>query len=91
MCRSIRTLHNFEPPATEAEIDAAALQYVRKIAGFTKPSKANQTAFDQAVASIAAASRDLLANLVTTASPRDRETWEQQKRERFQQQDRRRA
>src|SRR2546425_2687032 len=73
MCRNIRTLHNFEPPATEEEVEAAALQYVRKISGTQKPSKANQAAFDLAVDEVAAASRRLLAALVTSAAPRDRE------------------
>ncbi|GLY08346.1 MULTISPECIES: DUF2277 domain-containing protein [Actinoplanes] len=73
MCRSIHQLHNFEPPATEDEVQAAALQYVRKIAGSTRPSQANQAAFDAAVAAVAAATTELLANLVTTAPPRDRE------------------
>ena len=73
MCRNIRTLHNFEPPASESEIDAAALQYVRKISGFTKPSKANEHAFEHAVEAVAAASAELLASLVTNAPPKDRE------------------
>ena len=73
MCRNIRTLHNFEPPATEDEVHAAALQYVRKISGATKPSKANEAAFEQAVAAVTAASRELLDALVTTAPPKDRE------------------
>ncbi|GIF38032.1 DUF2277 domain-containing protein [Actinoplanes xinjiangensis] len=73
MCRSIHQLHNFEPPATPDEIHAAALQYVRKIAGSTRPSQANQAAFDQAVAAVQAATAELLAALVTTAPPRDRE------------------
>ena len=73
MCRSIHQLHNFEPPATPDEVQAAALQYVRKIAGSTRPSQANQAAFDQAVAAVAAATAELLANLVTTAPPRDRD------------------
>ena len=73
MCRNIRTLHNFEPPATEAEIHAAALQYVRKISGAAKPSKANEAVFARTVDEIAAASGRLLAALVTTAPPRDRE------------------
>ena len=73
MCRNIRTLHNFEPPATEDEIRAAALQYVRKISGFTKPSQANADAFDRAVEAVAAASSELVASLVTNAPPRDRE------------------
>jgi hypothetical protein len=73
MCRNIRTLHNFEPPASEEEIQAAALQYVRKISGAAKPSKANEAAFDRAVEEVAAASSRLLESLVTTAPPRDRE------------------
>ena len=73
MCRNIRTLHNFEPPATPEEVDAAALQYVRKIAGAAKPSQANAEAFDRAVAAIAGATRELLDGLVTTAPPKDRE------------------
>jgi hypothetical protein len=73
MCRNIRTLHNFEPPATPDEIGAAALQYVRKISGSTKPSKANQEAFDRAVAAVTAISEELLAELVTTAPPKNRE------------------
>jgi hypothetical protein len=73
MCRSIHQLHNFEPPATADEIHAAALQYVRKIAGSTRPSAANQEAFDQAVAAVTAATTDLLASLVTTATPKNRE------------------
>jgi hypothetical protein len=73
MCRNIRTLHNFEPPATEEEVESAALQYVRKISGFTKPSKANEEAFARAVDEVAAASNRLLESLVTTAEPKDRE------------------
>ena len=73
MCRNIHTLFNFEPPATDDEVRNAALQYVRKISGFTKPSKANEAAFDRAVDDVAAASQRLLASLVTTASPKDRE------------------
>jgi hypothetical protein len=73
MCRNIRTLHNFEPPATEGEVQAAALQYVRKVSGSTKPSKANEQAFARAVADVAAATQRLLDELVTTAPPRDRE------------------
>src|SRR6266545_1241565 len=73
MCRNIRVLHNFEPPATDEEIEAAALQYVRKVSGTTRPSGANQQAFDEAVRAVAAATRRLLDDLVTTASPRDRE------------------
>jgi hypothetical protein len=73
MCRNIRSLHNFEPPATEEEVRGAALQYVRKISGFTKPSKANQKAFERAVDEVAAVSSRLLAELVTSAPPKDRE------------------
>ncbi len=73
MCRNIRTLHNFDPPATEEEIHDAALQYVRKISGATKPSQANQAAFERAVDEVAAASRRLLDALVTSAPPRNRE------------------
>ncbi len=74
MCRSIHTLHNFEPPATEDEVRAAALQYVRKVSGFTKPSRANAEAFERAVETVTAATGQLLRELVTTASPKDRET-----------------
>ena len=73
MCRSIHNLHNFEPPATEDEIRAAALQYVRKISGFTKPSQANVEAFERAVELVAEASATLLDTLVTSAPPKDRE------------------
>ncbi|HEU5211515.1 MAG TPA: DUF2277 domain-containing protein [Gaiellaceae bacterium] len=73
MCRNIRTLHNFEPPATAEEVEASALQYVRKISGSTKPSKANEAAFARAVAEVTAATHRLLDALVTTAPPRDRE------------------
>jgi len=73
MCRNIRTLYNFDPPATEEEIRASALQYVRKISGFTKPSRVNEEAFAAAVDAVAAVSTDLLAQLHTTAPPRDRE------------------
>jgi hypothetical protein len=73
MCRNIRTLHNFEPPATESEIHDAALQYVRKISGSTRPSQANAPAFEEAVEAVAAATRRLLDQLVTNAPPRDRE------------------
>jgi hypothetical protein len=73
MCRNIRTLFNFEPPATEAEIRDASLQFVRKLSGFNAPSKSNAEAFDRAVADIAAAARVLIASLVTTAEPKDRE------------------
>ena len=73
MCRNIHTLFNFEPEATDDEIRGAALQYVRKISGFTKPSQANEAAFERAVSEVAAASQRLLDSLVTTASPKDRE------------------
>lgn len=73
MCRNIRTLHNFEPPATDEEVQAAALQYVRKVSGSAKPSQANTEAFDVAVEAVAAATRELLDSLVTKAPPRDRE------------------
>ncbi len=73
MCRNIRPLHNFEPPATGDEVTAAALQYVRKVSGTTKPSRANQEAFDRAVAEIAHITQHLLEELVTTAPPKDRE------------------
>lgn len=72
MCRNIRTLHNFEPPATAEEIRASALQYVRKISGCTRPSKANEAAFERAVERVDEATRDLLDALVTAAPPRDR-------------------
>jgi hypothetical protein len=73
MCRNIRTLHNFEPPAGDDEVRAAALQYVRKISGFAKPSQANAEAFERAVEAVAAASTRLLDSLVTAAPPKDRE------------------
>lgn len=73
MCRAIRPLFNFEPPASEDEIRAAALQYVRKISGFTRPSKANQAAFDAAVEAVTQVSRQLLADMETQAPPKDRE------------------
>ena len=73
MCRNIRTLHNFDPPATEDEIRASALQYVRKISGFSKPSQANTEAFERAVEDVAAISARLLDELVTNAPPKDRE------------------
>ncbi len=82
MCRNIRTLYNFEPPATEEEVESAALQYVRKISGFTKPSKANEEAFARAVDEVAAASARLLEALVTTATPKDREVEAEKARER---------
>ena len=73
MCRNIRPLNNFEPPATNDEVHAAALQFVRKVAGTTKPSSANQAVFDQAVAEVADITRQLIDDLVTTAPPKDRE------------------
>jgi hypothetical protein len=73
MCRNIRTLYNFDPPATEEEVRSAALQYVRKISGFNKPSRANEEAFANAVDAVAVASSRLLAELRTTAPPKDRE------------------
>lgn len=73
MCRNIRTLFNFDPPATEREVQAAALQFVRKISGFNKPSQANQEAFDTAIAEVAAASMRLLESLETSAAPKNRE------------------
>jgi hypothetical protein len=73
MCRNIRTLHNFEPPASPEEVRAAALQYVRKISGYSKPSAANAAAFERAIEEVAAASARLLDELVTTAPPKDRE------------------
>jgi hypothetical protein len=82
MCRNIHTLFNFEPPATEDEVHDAALQYVRKISGFTKPSRTNEGAFARAVEEIAAASQRLLDELVTGAPPKDREVEAERKRER---------
>ena len=73
MCRNIKTLFNFDPPATDEEVRAASLQFVRKISGFTKPSKANEAAFDRAVDDVAAIASALLRELVTNAEPRDRE------------------
>ncbi len=73
MCRSIKTLYNFSPPATDEEIQAASLQFVRKLSGFRQPSRANEAAFDRAVDEVAAAARMLLDSLVTNAEPRDRE------------------
>ena len=73
MCRNIRTLHNFEPPASRDEVQAAALQYVRKVSGATKPSQANQDAFDLAVADVTAATEKLLDHLTTAAPPKNRE------------------
>jgi hypothetical protein len=82
MCRNIQTLHNFAPPATEDEVHAAALQYVRKISGSAKPSQANAVAFERAVEAVAAASRELLDDLVTHAPPKDRATETAKARER---------
>ena len=73
MCRNIKTLHNFKPPATEEEIRASSIQFVRKLSGFTKPSKANEEAFNRAVEQVTQAATELLDSLVTTAPPRDRE------------------
>jgi hypothetical protein len=73
MCRNIRTLHNFEPPATDEEVRASAIQYVRKISGFSKPSKANEAAFEEAIEAVTAASTKLLAELTTVAPPKNRE------------------
>lgn len=82
MCRNIKTLYNFEPPATETEIRAASLQFVRKLSGFTKPSQVNQEAFEAAVDRVAGAAEELLASLVTQAKPRDRATVAAKARER---------
>ena len=82
MCRNIHTLFNFEPPATEDEVRAASLQYVRKISGFTKPSQANEEAFDHAVDEVAAASQRLIDALVTAAAPKDREVEAERRRAR---------
>jgi hypothetical protein len=85
MCRSIHTLHNFEPPATEEEVRAAALQYVRKISGMNKPSQANREAFERAVDEVTVATSRLLAALVTAAAPRNREDEAAKRRARFEQ------
>ena len=82
MCRNIKTLFNFEPPATELEIRDASLQFVRKLSGFNVPSKANEAAFERAVAQVAASARELVASLVTSAEPRNREVEAQRARER---------
>lgn len=82
MCRNIRTLYNFDPPATEPEIRAAALQFVRKISGFNAPSKANEAAFARAVDEVAAAAKTLIASLETSSPPKDREIETQKLRER---------
>jgi hypothetical protein len=82
MCRNIKTLHNFEPPATEAEIQASSIQFVRKLSGFNKPSKSNEEAFNNAVEQVAKAAHELLNSLVTNAPPRDREVEAAKARER---------
>ncbi|WP_027580319.1 DUF2277 domain-containing protein [Bradyrhizobium sp. Ai1a-2] len=82
MCRNIKTLFNFEPPATEEEVHASALQFVRKLSGFNKPSQANEAAFDRAVAEVSDAARRLLASLHTTAPARDREVEAEKAKER---------
>ena len=83
MCRSISPLHNFVPPATEEEVRAAALQYVRKVSGFARPSQANAAAFDEAVAAVADATKHLVGRLVTSAAPRTREAERERARERW--------
>jgi hypothetical protein len=83
MCRNIRQLHNFEPPATQDEVADAALQYVRKISGSTKPSQANEAAFNRAVEAVTAATRQLLEDLVTNAPPKDREAEAAKRRARY--------
>jgi hypothetical protein len=85
MCRNIRTLYNFEPPATEEEVRGAAVQYVRKISGFTKPSQANAEAFERAVDEVAEVTDRLLSELVTTAPPKDREVEAAKRRARYEQ------
>lgn len=75
MCRNIRTLFNFDPPATEEEVRAASIQFVRKLSGFTKPSKANEAAFNEAVDEVAVVARRLIDSLVTASAPRDRDEW----------------
>ncbi len=82
MCRNIKTLFNFEPPATDEEVRAASLQFVRKLSGFNKPSRANQEAFDRAVEEVSACARELLDGLVTQAPPRDREVEREKARQR---------
>jgi hypothetical protein len=91
MCRSIKTLHNFRPPASEEEIRASSLQFVRKLSGFTKPSKANEQAFARGVDAVARAARELIASLVTSAPPRDREVEATKARARRNGQDRERV
>jgi hypothetical protein len=85
MCRNIRTLHNFEPPASEEEVRGAAVQYVRKISGFNKPSQANADAFERAVDDVAEVTARLLSELVTTAAPKDREVEAAKRRARYEQ------
>jgi hypothetical protein len=85
MCRNIRTLHNFEPPASEEEVRGAAVQYVRKISGFSKPSQANAEAFDRAVDDVAEVTARLLSELETTAPPKDREVEAAKRRARYEQ------
>jgi hypothetical protein len=75
MCRNIRTLFNFEPPATDDEVRAASLQFIRKLSGFTRPSQANEAAFNRAVDEVTAVARELIGSLVTTAEPHDRDVW----------------
>ncbi len=82
MCRNIKTLFNFDPPATTDEVRASSIQFVRKLSGFNKPSKANEAAFDLAVKRVSAAAQEMLNSLVTNAAPRDRETVAAQARER---------
>jgi hypothetical protein len=82
MCRNIKTLFNFEPPATEDEVRAASLQFVRKLSGFNKPSKANEPAFDRAIEQVTAVAQELLESLVTNAEPRDREIEAERARQR---------
>ena len=82
MCRNIRTLFNFEPPATDEEVRAASLQFVRKLSGFTKPSQANEAAFDRAVDEVTDVARRLIDSLVTATPPRDREEWAEKARAR---------
>jgi hypothetical protein len=82
MCRNIHTLYNYEPPATEEEVRAAALQYVRKVSGFTKPSRANEEAFARAIEEVADSTSRLIASLVTSAAPRNREVEAERKRAR---------
>jgi hypothetical protein len=85
MCRNIRTLYNFDPPATEEEVRSAALQYVRKVSGFNKPSRANEEAFNRAVDAVTAASGQLLAELSTNAPPKDRDAEAAKRRARWEQ------